>query len=109
MKDIATSDQDGWKREIPALEWSPTLTIPLRAGDATFHHGMTFHRAGTNQTDQWRAAHVIIFINADATYTGRRHIVTDPLNLEVGSLPPDDVFPTLAPLYLTTSSDVKAE
>ena len=93
VADIATSDQEGWRREQPDIEWSSRITIPLQAGDCTFHHGMTFHTAGPNQSDQWRVAHVVIFIEAQATYNGQRHIVTDPLDLSVGVSPPNDICP----------------
>ena len=93
VADIATSDQEGWRREQPDIEWSSRITIPLQAGDCTFHHGMTFHTAGPNQSDQWRVAHVVIFIEAQATYNGQRHIVTDPLDLPVGVSPPNDICP----------------
>ena len=93
VRDIATSDQEGWKKEMPGLQWWPRLAIPLQVGDCTFHHGMTFHAAGSNLSEQWRVAHVVIFVDASATYNGKGHIVTDPLDLQVGSLPPDSICP----------------
>ena len=93
VRDIATSDQEGWKKEMPSLQWWPRLAIPLQVGDCTFHHGMTFHAAGSNLSEQWRVAHVVIFVDASATYNGKGHIVTDPLDLQVGSLPPDSICP----------------
>ncbi|MFN3694765.1 MAG: phytanoyl-CoA dioxygenase family protein, partial [Ignavibacterium sp.] len=35
--------------------------VPLKAGDATFHSGLTFHGAGENKTDQMREAMTIIY------------------------------------------------
>lgn len=93
VRDIHTSDQEGWKKEMPDLQWWPRMVIPLRVGDCTFHHGMTFHAAGANLSEQWRVAHVVIFVDANATYNGQGHIVTDPLDLPVGTLPPDDICP----------------
>ena len=93
VRDIATSDQEGWKKEMPGLQWWPRLAIPLQVGDCTFHHGMTFHAAGSNLSEQWRVAHVVIFVDASATYNGKGHIVTDPLDLQVGTLPPDSICP----------------
>ena len=93
VRDIHTSDQEGWKKEMPDLQWWPRLAIPLQVGDCTFHHGMTFHSAGANLSEQWRVAHVVIFVDANATYNGQGHIVTDPLDLPVGTLPPDDICP----------------
>ena len=93
MRDIHTSDQEGWKKEMPDLQWWPRLAIPLQVGDCTFHHGLTFHSAGANLSEQWRVAHVVIFVDANATYNGQGHIVTDPLDLPVGTLPPDNICP----------------
>ena len=42
--------------------------IPLKAGDATFHSGMTFHGAGSNNTDQMREAMTIIYIKDGVTF-----------------------------------------
>jgi ectoine hydroxylase-related dioxygenase (phytanoyl-CoA dioxygenase family) len=36
--------------------------VPLKAGDATFHSGLTFHGAGNNQTNEMREAMTIIYI-----------------------------------------------
>tara|TARA_A100001037_G_scaffold37806_1_gene29215 strand:- start:817 stop:1569 length:753 start_codon:yes stop_codon:yes gene_type:complete len=93
MRDIHTSDQEGWKKEMPDLQWWPRLAIPLQVGDCTFHHGLTFHSAGANLSEQWRVAHVVIFVDANAIYNGQGHIVTDPLDLPVGTLPPDNICP----------------
>ena len=95
VRNIATSDQEGWRKEMPDLQWWPRLVIPLQAGDCTFHHGMTFHTAGPNQSEQWRVAHVVIFVDVNATYNGKSHMVTDPLGLQVGTLPPDSICPPI--------------
>jgi ectoine hydroxylase-related dioxygenase (phytanoyl-CoA dioxygenase family) len=60
----------------PDLRYSARVTIPLRAGDCTFHSGYTGHMALPNTTDQARFAHVNIYMDADTTYSGqtpRRH------------------------------------
>lgn len=93
LPDIGTADQDRWKEERPDLEWWPRLTVPLKAGDCTFHHGMIMHAAGPNLTDDWRVAHVIIFADAEAPYSGAPHLVTDPLGLKAGQRFPDGHFP----------------
>lgn len=65
----------------PDLMWEERLTIPLRAGDCTFHHGLVAHMATPNQTDVPRVAHAIIYMDADTLYSGAPHVVTDPLKL----------------------------
>jgi ectoine hydroxylase-related dioxygenase (phytanoyl-CoA dioxygenase family) len=42
--------------------------VPLKAGDATFHSGLTFHGAANNQTDQMREAMTIIYIKDGVTF-----------------------------------------
>ncbi len=42
--------------------------VPLKAGDATFHSGLTFHGAGDNKTDEMRAAMTIIYIKDGVTF-----------------------------------------
>ena len=53
---------------------------------------MTFHAAGANLSEQWRVAHVVIFFDTSAAYNGKGHIVTDPLDFPVGTLPPDSIY-----------------
>ena len=95
VRNISTSDQEGWRKEIPDLQWWPRISIPLQVGDCTFHHGMTFHTAGSNLSEQWRVAQVVIFVDVSATYNGQNHIVTDPLGLQIGDLPPDSICPPI--------------
>lgn len=42
--------------------------MPLKAGDATFHSGLTFHGAGNNQTNEMREAMTIIYIKDGVTF-----------------------------------------
>lgn len=77
----------------PDLIWNPRITVPLRAGDCTFHHGRCAHMATPNDTDDPRVAHIVIFMDAGTTYNGAGHVVTDPLQLEAGALLDNDLFP----------------
>ncbi len=80
----------------PELEWSERVTVPLRAGDCTFHHGRCAHMATPNLTDDARFAHVIIFMDATAAFSGRPHVITNPLELETGALLDGELFPRTA-------------
>ena len=93
LPNIGTGDQERWKVEKPDLEWWPRLTVPLKAGDCTFHNGMIMHAAGANLTEEWRVAHVVILVDREAVYSGQKHVVTDSLGLEAGRRMPDDRFP----------------
>lgn len=77
----------------PALRWEKRVTLPLRAGDCTFHHGRCAHMATPNFTDEPRVAHTVIFMDAATTYSGRGHIVTDPLGLKAGDPLSGELFP----------------
>lgn len=77
----------------PDMEYAPRVTVPLRAGDCTFHHGRCAHMANPNETDEPRVAVTVIFMEDGTTYTGAGHVVTDPLKLEKGSKLEGDMFP----------------
>ncbi|GAA2110091.1 phytanoyl-CoA dioxygenase family protein [Microlunatus panaciterrae] len=79
----------------PDLVYEPRVTVPLRAGDCTFHNGYLAHTANSNDTDEFRYALVNIYVDAAATYNGKKHVCTDPFDLEVGRPLPDDEFPPL--------------
>jgi ectoine hydroxylase-related dioxygenase (phytanoyl-CoA dioxygenase family) len=78
---------------VPELRWSPRVTLPLRAGDCTFHHGRTAHHAWPNRTSEDRYAHAVIFIDAGTMYSGARHVVTDALELKPGDVLDGELFP----------------
>jgi len=79
----------------PDLVWAERVTLPLRAGDVTFHHGLTPHTANANATDDPRFAHVVIYMDAEARFDGRSHVVTAPLGLADGEAFSDEMFPRL--------------
>ncbi|MFD0684372.1 phytanoyl-CoA dioxygenase family protein [Actinomadura fibrosa] len=77
----------------PSLRWIPRVTVPLRAGDCTFHSGYTGHMALPNRTDQARLAHVTIYMDARTRYSGTPHVVTDALGLAAGDRLDGENFP----------------
>ncbi|NUU21617.1 MAG: phytanoyl-CoA dioxygenase family protein [Streptomycetaceae bacterium] len=77
----------------PSLRWTPRVTVPLRAGDCTFHSGFTGHMALPNRTDLARLAHVTIYMDEETRYNGGGHIVTDPLGLARGDRLDGETFP----------------
>ncbi|RDI42775.1 phytanoyl-CoA dioxygenase PhyH [Nocardia mexicana] len=52
----------------PELRWWPRVTVPLRAGDCTFHHSALVHMAGANATDDVRISLATVYMDAEATY-----------------------------------------
>ena len=79
----------------PGLRYEPRVTLPLRVGDCTFHSGFTPHMAHANDTDIARVAHIIIYMDAETTYTGAKHVITDPLGLTPGEVLAGEMFPRL--------------
>jgi phytanoyl-CoA hydroxylase len=77
----------------PEAAFETRVTVPLHAGDCTFHNGYTAHMAGTNTTDVPRIAQVIIYMPANTLYNGSPHPVTDPLHLSVGDPLDGELFP----------------
>jgi ectoine hydroxylase-related dioxygenase (phytanoyl-CoA dioxygenase family) len=58
-----------------SLKNAPQVDVPLKAGDATFHSGLTFHGARANQARHIREAMTIIYIG-----DGTRFDASDPRN-----------------------------
>jgi phytanoyl-CoA hydroxylase len=77
----------------PDLAYEKRVTVPLRAGDCTFHNGYLAHTANANDTDEFRFALVNIYVDAETRYSGARHVCTDPLGLTSGQVLPDAEFP----------------
>jgi phytanoyl-CoA hydroxylase len=80
-------------RVDPELSWIPRVTVPLRAGDCTFHSSYTGHMALPNRTDLDRLAHVNIYMDEATRYDGNPHVVTEPLGLSPGESLDGDLFP----------------
>jgi phytanoyl-CoA hydroxylase len=79
----------------PDLEYEQRVTIPLRAGDCTFHHGLTPHMANANETDEPRVAMAVIYLDAETRFTGGGHTATQGVEAaKAGEILPDTDFPT---------------
>jgi len=89
------TDRESLFRLKPELRWEERVTVPLRAGDCTFHHCRTAHAANPNLTDDERVAHVVIYMDAAVRYSPLPHLVTDPLGLEAGQSLDGPLFPPL--------------
>jgi phytanoyl-CoA hydroxylase len=77
----------------PELEYEERVTLPLRAGDCTFHDGLCAHMANANVTEEPRVALSVIMMGRDTRFVKKGHIVTDPLNLADGQLLEGELFP----------------
>lgn len=54
-----------------SMEYQIRTTVPLRAGDVTFHSGLTFHEACPNKTNEMREAMTVIYFEEGATYSDK--------------------------------------
>lgn len=79
----------------PDLIWNERITVPLRAGDCTFHHGRCAHMATPNRLEAPRVAHVAIFMDAGVRYGGAGHVVTEGLGFAVGDALDGELFPAV--------------
>ncbi|GAA3558575.1 hypothetical protein GCM10022197_12390 [Microlunatus spumicola] len=95
IRAVDLTDRTDLFEAAPELAYAPRVTLPLRAGDVTFHNGYTPHTANANDTDEVRLAHVVIYVDRDVAYDGRPHVCTDPLGLRVDEPLPDAEFPPL--------------
>jgi len=77
----------------PQTKGVKPVTCELKAGDCTFHNGLTFHYAGPNRSDTMREAMAVIYMPDDTTYSGYPHRIADPCELHVGDPFPDSLFP----------------
>jgi ectoine hydroxylase-related dioxygenase (phytanoyl-CoA dioxygenase family) len=72
---------------------------PIKAGDCTWHHGLTFHYTNGNSTDVPRRVLTIIFIPDGVTYAGddkMEHALTPTITSKKGELLRGTSFPQVA-------------
>ena len=93
LRAIDLTDAHDMFAAAPDLAYEKRVTVPLRAGDCTFHNGYLAHTANPNDTDEFRYAMVNIYVDAETRYSGAGHVCTDHLGLTVGDVLPDDEFP----------------
>ncbi|BBH18931.1 SnoK protein [Paenibacillus baekrokdamisoli] len=86
FEEVGASDIDRNKAAI----------VRMKEGSCTFHHGLTFHYAHANLTDQPRRALAIIYMEDGTTFSGAGHLCTDAQNFQVGDLIRGGLFPRLA-------------
>jgi len=88
-KDIFKALKAGQKVEALKIMRMP-------AGSVTFHDGLTFHYAHPNTSNHTRHALAIIYMPDGMIYTGKKHMVTDGLGLNIGDELAGEQFPVLA-------------
>jgi phytanoyl-CoA hydroxylase len=86
QEDLAAA---GWQplEHVPELTWRPRVTVPVRAGDVTFHHDRTVHLAGANQTETDRISLTTVYMDASATFAPE--VINLDLEGDISGLGPD--------------------
>ncbi|WP_176706191.1 phytanoyl-CoA dioxygenase family protein [Paenibacillus hemerocallicola] len=78
------------------IDQTKPVIVRMKAGSATFHHGLTFHYAHANGTDKPRRVLAVIYMPDGTTFSGRQHIVTAGTAFREGDLLKGRMFPVLA-------------
>ena len=92
------SDEEMFARLSPSERAAMTeiVEVPLKAGDATFHAGLTMHRAGANVSSQERLVWSVEYISADTLFNGVPHRGVEGLDLTLFAPFDHPKFPVLA-------------
>ena len=93
LRAIDLTDAHDMFAAAPDLAYEKRVTVPLRAGDCTFHNGYLAHTANPNDTDEFRYAMVNIYIDAETRYSGAGTSAPTTSVSLVGDVLPDDEFP----------------
>jgi ectoine hydroxylase-related dioxygenase (phytanoyl-CoA dioxygenase family) len=101
-RDMPISDEsEAMLRAALAEQDFPLVEEPFALGDASFHLGWTFHRAGVNASSAARRVMTIIYIDADVTVAEpvngaqRIDLATYLQNAPVGEVPDNELNPVL--------------
>ena len=61
----------------PALITREAVAVPMKAGSASFHNGLTIHGAGPNMTPRPRRAMTCAYMPDGSTFNGEKNILSD--------------------------------
>jgi ectoine hydroxylase-related dioxygenase (phytanoyl-CoA dioxygenase family) len=78
-------DLGGLFKVYPKMAETPTVSVPMKAGDCSFHNGICAHGAGANMTNGRRIAMTCAYMPIGSTFNGQRNIL------------PKDYFESLKP------------
>jgi ectoine hydroxylase-related dioxygenase (phytanoyl-CoA dioxygenase family) len=70
----------------PAMAQIDPVAVPMKAGDCSFHNGLTAHGAGANMTRGRRIAMTCAYMPDGSTFNGKQNILPDSYfrSLQVG-------------------------
>jgi len=72
----------------PEMAKIDTVAVPMKAGDCSFHNGLTAHGAGANMTNGRRIAMTCGYMPDGCTFNGKKNIMPDWYfdSLKIGDL-----------------------
>ncbi len=73
----------------PEMAAIDPVAVPMRAGDCSFHNGLTAHGAGANMTRRRRIAMTCAYMPVGSTFNGQQNILAEDY---VATLKPGDVL-----------------
>ena len=90
---------DSKLRDIPQIQDIEVDYQNLRLGDVSFHHGLTFHRAKSNDSNEDRMVHTVIFFEDGSNRSDDKfHFSVDRPGIKVGEVIRSDVTPLAYPI-----------
>ena len=99
LADSGMQEHEDARELYPDLFESYETSTPATyaAGDAVFHHSLTWHASGVNKTDRMRWAMSSVRFSGRARYTGQANVNTDGLGLTPRAHFDHPNFPTVYP------------
>ncbi len=95
---IFTADEKVKILEEPKVAAIPPVYIEVPRGSVAFHHGLTVHLAGANNSDRTRRVHTMIYFRDGATRTKPYvHPSVDRPGIKVGEAIDSDLTPLVWP------------
>ena len=69
------NQDDLFRKAYPAMAEIDPVPAPMRAGDCSFHNGLTAHGANANMTRQRRVAMTCAYMPVGATFNGQQNVL----------------------------------
>ena len=87
-----TADMASIFKFYPQLKGREVVPALMKAGDVSFHNGLTVHGAGANMTPRMRRAMTCAFMPEKSTFNGQQNILSNAqfAKLRIGDLLNDD-------------------
>ncbi len=96
------------RAQLPAgVAWNP-IAVPVRAGQATFHHSHTLHGSDQNRSARWRRATVLNYMGAHVRVAdGSTPLLRGVPLLATGEVVQGEHFPIVWPRGIERAADLE--